>query len=524
MSAAAISDAALSSGLAPQTTAYDVQQACATSLETAILVGNKIAMGQIEAGIAGGVDSASDAPIAISERLRRLVLGLNRAKSASARLALLAQLRPSMLLPSVPNVNERRTGLSMGEHCEQMVRRWNIGRQAQDELALSSHTKGVAAFDGGFYKDLVILFAGLTRDNNLRADTSLAKLAKLPPVFDRSSGHGTLTAGNSTPLTDGAAAILLASEKWAGAHGQAPQAWLVDAETAAVDYFGPDPEGLLMAPVYAVPRLLDRNGLTLQDFDFYEIHEAFSGQVLCTLAAWEDEGYCRGALGRSAALGAIDRSRLNVNGGSVGLGHPFAATGARKAQGERRTIGDPQGVAGLECRAVGRERTPCDVHVNAPSRRHLEIRSLIAGEQTRIHPRVLMDEQGPVRAIRRNDEPQASTLLHRCKTLLLVARFDIALGRLDPYLQKVYGLARAWIEFAMPHAGTGAHSLHIAGFDGRSVAHRILVRQFTVQHIADDFHVAMTVRAEARSGLHAVLVDHPQGTEFHVFWIEVIGK
>jgi len=235
-------------------------------------------------------------------------------------------------------VNERRTGLSMGEHCEQMVRRWNIGRQAQDELALSSHTKGVAAFDGGFYKDLVIPFAGLTRDNNLRADTSLAKLAKLPPVFDRSSGHGTLTAGNSTPLTDGAAAILLASEKWAGAHGQAPQAWLVDAETAAVDYFGPDPEGLLMAPVYAVPRLLDRNGLTLQDFDFYEIHEAFSGQVLCTLAAWEDEGYCRGALGRSAALGAIDRSRLNVNGGSVGLGHPFAATGARILGGAAKQL------------------------------------------------------------------------------------------------------------------------------------------------------------------------------------------
>jgi acetyl-CoA C-acetyltransferase len=286
-------------------------------------------MGQIEAGIAGGVDSASDAPIAISERLRRLVLSMNRARSTSARLALLTQFRPSMLIPSVPNVNERRTGLSMGEHCEQMVRRWNIGRQAQDELALSSHTKGLAAFDGGFYKDLVIPFMGLARDNNLRADTSLAKLAKLQPVFDRTSGRGTLTAGNSTPLTDGAAAILLASEKWADMHGQAPQAWLVDAETAAVDYFGPDPEGLLMAPVYAVPRLLDRNGLTLQDFDFYEIHEAFSGQVLCTLAAWEDESYCRRALGRPAALGAIDRARLNVNGGSVGLGHPFAATGAR---------------------------------------------------------------------------------------------------------------------------------------------------------------------------------------------------
>ena len=215
-------DAALSSGLAPQTPAYDVQQACATSLETAILVGNKIAMGQIEVGIAGGVDSASDAPIAISERLRRLVLDLNRAKSASARLALLSRLRPSMLIPAVPNVNERRTGLSMGEHCEQMVKRWNISRQAQDELALSSHAKGLAAYERGFYRDLVIPFMGLARDNNLRADTSLAKLAKLPPAFDRTSGHGTLTAGNSTPLTDGAAAVLLASEKWADAHGRAP--------------------------------------------------------------------------------------------------------------------------------------------------------------------------------------------------------------------------------------------------------------------------------------------------------------
>src|SRR5258708_15426872 len=247
-------DASLSSGLAPQTPAYDVQQACATSLETAILVGNKIAMGQIEAGIASGVDSASDAPIAISERLRPLVLDLNRAKTTSARLTLLARLRPSMLIPSVPNVNERRTGLSIGEHCEQMVRRWNIGRQAQDELALSSHTKGVAAFDGGFYKDLVIPFRGLARDNNLRADTSLAKLATLPPVFDRTSGHGTLTAGNSTPLTDGAAGILLASEKWADAHGQVPQAWLVGAETAAVDYFGPHPSGPPLAPAYAAPR------------------------------------------------------------------------------------------------------------------------------------------------------------------------------------------------------------------------------------------------------------------------------
>jgi acetyl-CoA C-acetyltransferase len=345
-------DAALSSGLAPQTPAYDVQQACATSLETAILVGNKIAARQIEAGIAGGVDSASDAPVAVSERLRRLVLDLNRAKSASARFALLSRLRPSMLIPAVPNVNERRTGLSMGEHCEQMVKRWNISREAQDELALSSHAKGVAAYERGFYQDLVIPLMGLSRDNNLRADTSLAKLAKLPPAFDRISGHGTLTAGNSTPLTDGAAAVLLASEKWADAHGRVPEAWLVDAETAAVDYFGPDPEGLLMAPAYAVPRLLERNGLTLQDFDYYEIHEAFSGQVLCTLAAWEDESYCRRALGRPAALGAIDRARLNVNGGSVGLGHPFAATGARIIGGAAKQLAQHRAQTGRRGRTL----------------------------------------------------------------------------------------------------------------------------------------------------------------------------
>lgn len=345
-------DAALSSGLAPQTPAYDVQQACATSLESAILVGNKIAVGQIDVGIAGGVDSASDAPIAISERLRRLVLALNRAKSTTERLGLLAQLRPSMLVPAVPNVNERRTGLSMGEHCEQMVRRWNVTRQAQDELALSSHVKGVAAYDNGFYQDLVIPFMGLTRDNNLRADTSLAKLAKLQPAFDRTSGHGTLTAGNSTPLTDGAGAILLASETWAEKRGFVPQAWLVDAETAAVDYFGPEPEGLLMAPVYAVPRLLDRHGLTLQDFDYYEIHEAFSGQVLCTLAAWEDESYCHRALGRPTALGAIDRSRLNVNGGSVGLGHPFAATGARILAGAAKQLAQHRNQTGRRGRTL----------------------------------------------------------------------------------------------------------------------------------------------------------------------------
>ena len=322
-------EAVLAGKLAPQTPAYDVQQACATSVETAILVGNKIGMGQIEVGIAGGVDSSSDAPVALSESYRQLVLALNRAKTGSERLRVLAGFRLAMLRPSVPNVNERRTGLSMGDHCELMVKQWGISREAQDELALASHRNGVAAYEDGFYDDLVVPFQGLVRDNNLRTDTSMEKLARLKPAYDKTSGHGTLTAGNSTPLTDGAAAILLASAEWADLHGIRPQAWLVDAETAAVEYAGANAEGLLMAPAYAVPRLLKRNGLRLQDFDYYEIHEAFAGQVLCTLKAWEDPDYCRERLGLPQALGPIDRSKLNVRGGSVGLGHPFAATGAR---------------------------------------------------------------------------------------------------------------------------------------------------------------------------------------------------
>jgi acetyl-CoA C-acetyltransferase len=331
-------EAALDSGLSPQTPAYDVQQACATSLETAIAVGNKIALGQIESGIAGGVDSASDAPLAFNEKLRKLLLALRRSKTRGEKFQLLAQLRPAMLTPSVPSVNERRTGMSMGEHTELMVKEWKISREAQDELALASHLNAARAYDAGFFDDLLVPFAGLKRDNNLRADTSREKLAKLKPAFDKTSGQGTLTAGNSTPLTDGAAAVLLSSEAWAQAHGIEPQAYLVDSESAAVDFFGTNPEGLLMAPAYAVPRMLARNGLTLQDFDYYEIHEAFAGQVLCTLAAWENEAYCRSRLGLEKALGSIDRSKLNVNGGSVGLGHPFAATGARIIAGAAKQL------------------------------------------------------------------------------------------------------------------------------------------------------------------------------------------
>ncbi|MGE8383294.1 MAG: acetyl-CoA C-acetyltransferase [Pseudomonas putida] len=317
----------LGSRLSPQTPAYDIQQACGTGLEAALLVANKIALGQIDCGIAGGVDSTSDAPIAVNEGLRHILLQANRGKSLGERLKPFLKLRPHHLKPELPRNGEPRTGLSMGEHCERMAQAWRIGRAEQDELALLSHQKLAAAYAESWQDDLLTPFLSLTRDNNLRPDLTLEQLAKLKPAFDR-SGQGTLTAGNSTPLTDGASVVLLGTEEWAAQQGFEVLAYLVDGETAAVD-FVTGREGLLMAPVYAVPRLLARNGLTLQDFDYYEIHEAFAAQVLCTLKAWEDADYCRERLGLEAPLGAIDRSKLNVKGSSLAAGHPFAATGGR---------------------------------------------------------------------------------------------------------------------------------------------------------------------------------------------------
>uniref|UniRef100_UPI0039063D0E acetyl-CoA C-acetyltransferase n=1 Tax=Pseudomonas sp. KCJK8521 TaxID=3344557 RepID=UPI0039063D0E len=317
----------LGSRLSPLTPAYDIQQACGTGLEAALLVANKIALGQIDCGIAGGVDTTSDAPIAVNEGLRHILLQANRGKSLGERLKPFLKLRPHHLKPELPRNGEPRTGLSMGEHCERMAQAWRIGRAEQDELALLSHQALAAAYAEGWQDDLLTPFLSLTRDNNLRPDLTLEQLAKLKPAFDR-SGQGTLTAGNSTPLTDGASLVLLGSEEWAEQQGLSVLAYLVDGETAAVD-FVTGREGLLMAPVYAVPRLLARNGLTLQDFDYYEIHEAFAAQVLCTLKAWEDADYCRERLGLDAPLGAIDRSKLNVKGSSLAAGHPFAATGGR---------------------------------------------------------------------------------------------------------------------------------------------------------------------------------------------------
>ena len=345
-------ESVLGTRLAPETPAYDVQQACGTGLETTILVANKIALGQIDAGIACGVDTTSDAPIGVNEDLRQILLEANREKSTAARLKHLTKVRPGHLAPSIPRNEEPRTGMSMGEHCAVMATDWGISREEQDELAVASHQKLAAAYDRGFMGDLVNPYLGLERDQNLRPDSSLEKLAKLKPVFG--GAEGTMTAANSTPLSDGASAVLLASEEWARERGLPILAYFVDGQTAAIDHVHKR-EGLLMAPAYAMPRMLDRNGLTLQDFDLYEIHEAFAAQVLCTLRAWEDESFCRERLGRSEPLGAIDREKLNVNGGSLAAGHPFAATGGRivaslaKALHER---GSGRGVISI-CAAAG---------------------------------------------------------------------------------------------------------------------------------------------------------------------------
>ena len=339
-------ESVLSSGLAPETSAFDVQQACGTGLEAAINIGNKIALGQIDSGIAGGVDTTSDAPIAVNDRLRKILLAANRAKTTGQRLAALAKFRPSMLAPAIPTNGEPRTRKSMGQHCELMAQEWNISREDQDQLAYESHQKAANAYAAGFYGDLIVPFAGLDRDNNLRENLTLEKLASLGLAFDKKSGKGTLSAGNSTPLTDGASAVMLASDDWAKAHGFKVQAYLTHAETAAVDFVS-GKEGLLMAPAYAVPRMLARAGIKLQDFDFYEIHEAFAAQVLCTLKAWEDPRFCKDRLGLDKPLGKIDRSKMNVRGGSLALGHPFGATGGRIIASLAKIIDEAGGGRGL---------------------------------------------------------------------------------------------------------------------------------------------------------------------------------
>ena len=345
-------EAVLGSALSPETPAYDLQQACATGLETVLGLSNKIKLGQIESGIAGGVDSASDAPIAVSEGLREILLDLNRAKTPVQKLKIIGRIRPKDLAPDAPNTGEPRTGLSMGEHQALTTAQWNISREAQDELAFNSHRNLAAAYERGFFDDLLTPYRGLSRDSNLRPDTTLEKLSTLKPVFGKNLGsEATMTAGNSTPLTDGASTVLLATEEWADEHSLPKLATVLDGEAAAVDFVhGKD--GLLMAPVFAVPRLLARHGLTFEDIDFFEIHEAFAGTVLSTLAAWEDEEFGRTRLGLDGALGKVDRAKLNVNGSSLAAGHPFAATGGRIVASLAKMLHEKGSVDGRPARGL----------------------------------------------------------------------------------------------------------------------------------------------------------------------------
>ncbi len=320
-------EAVIGSGLAQSTPGITLMQACGTSLQAALGIAAKIATGQIDCGIATGSDTVSDAPVVLRRKFARRLLRASQAKTLKDRLSAFRGFRPGELVPEGPSTSEPRTGLSMGAHCELMAQEWGITREEQDTLALDSHKKAAAAYESGFMDDLLVPCAGVFQDNNLRFDASLEKMAKLKPVFERSR-RGTLTAANSTPLTDGASAVLLAAEDWAKARNLPILAYLTQARTTAVDFVS-GREGLLMAPVHAVSQLLEKAGLALQDFDFYEIHEAFAAQVLCHLKAWEDPDYCRERLGRDAPLGTIDRSKLNVKGSSLAFGHPFAATGAR---------------------------------------------------------------------------------------------------------------------------------------------------------------------------------------------------
>lgn len=323
-----IRESVLGSALSPYTSAYDLQQACGTGLQSIIAVGDAISAGRIDSGIGGGTDTTSDAPIGVNDQAREFLLSLNRAKSTGDRIKLLGNVRAGMLGLEIPRNGEPRTGKSMGDHAAITAKEFGVKREDQDELAAASHKNMAAAYDRGFFDDLVTPFLGLTRDDNLRPGSTVEKLSTLKPVFGTKLGDATMTAGNSTPLTDGASVVLLSTDEWAAERNLPVLAHLVDSETAAVDYVhGKD--GLLMAPTYAIPRLLARNGLTLQDFDYYEIHEAFASVVLATLQAFESDEYCKERLGLDGALGSIDRSKLNVNGSSLAAGHPFAATGGR---------------------------------------------------------------------------------------------------------------------------------------------------------------------------------------------------
>ena len=337
-------EAVVETELAPSTPGITLMQACGTSLQAALGTGAKIATGQIECGIAVGSDTVSDAPIVFKRKFAQRLVQMTRARGVMAKLGVFKGFSPAELAPMAPSVAEPRTGLNMGQHCELMAQKWQVSREDQDTLALASHRNAARAYDDGFMDDLLVPCAGVFRDNNLRADIDPGKIAELRPAFERSK-RGTLTAANSTPLTDGAAAVLLASEEWAEKQGLEPQAFLTHAQTAALDFVAG--EGLLMAPTIAVNKILEQSGLSLQDFDYYEVHEAFAAQVLCTLRAWESAEYCQKMLGRDAPLGEIERGKLNVNGSSIAFGHPFAATGARIVASLAKLLSQNGGGRGL---------------------------------------------------------------------------------------------------------------------------------------------------------------------------------
>jgi acetyl-CoA C-acetyltransferase len=317
----------LEAKLDPHVPTFTTIMQCSTSMVAVFEAAGMLGQRRGQLALAGGVESMSRVQIGLAQNLSDWLRRIARARSAAQRFRLIPKLRPSDIRLFVPEVKNRVTGRSMGEHTEDMAKTWAIGRQEQDELALQSHHGAVAAQDRGFFADLIIPVDGIGMDHFPRRETSMEKLAKLKPVFDRTSGRGTLTAGNSSPLTDGAAAIWVATDQGLDRlPGRIPRARLIDFEIAAVDIFT---EGLLMAPVSAIPRLLARQGLKFDDIALWEIHEAFSAQVLCHVKALGDVHFVREKAGVEHTFGSFPRERMNPNGGSVALGHPFAATGAR---------------------------------------------------------------------------------------------------------------------------------------------------------------------------------------------------
>jgi acetyl-CoA C-acetyltransferase len=332
----------LEAELDPHVPTFTTIMQCSTSMLGVFEAAGMLRRSRAALALVGGVESMSRVQIGLGQNLSDWLRRVGQARNLTQRIGILRKLRPSDIRLFIPQVKNRVTGRSMGEHTEDMAKTWNVGRREQDELALQSHQRAIAAQDRGFFLDLITPVDGVAQDHFPRRDTSREKLARLKPAFDRTSGRGTLTAGNSSPLTDGAAAIWVATEEGLSRlPGATPRVRLVDFEMAAIDIFN---EGLLMAPVTAIPRLLARHGLKFEDVALWEIHEAFSAQVLCHLKGLEDENFIREKAGVEHTFGSFPRDRMNPNGGSVPLGHPFGATGARiLSQAVKELAALPQG-------------------------------------------------------------------------------------------------------------------------------------------------------------------------------------